>query len=167
MRAGRLPLLLLSGRRRSRNKYLSKQQREEELEPEPEPGLSLFFHLVSKLSSCCHDDDDNSNNTGHHSPGLLQPSSFFFLSAAVCFLSAPSHPAASFPSSSVGHRGGDVGSGGGVCRRNRRRESCLKCRPKRWWAFPWKQQSQQSVTSSVRGEATGPPQHPGEKTEIG
>lgn len=35
------------------------------------------------------------------------------------------------------------------------RESCLKCRPKRWWAFPWKQCSQQSVTSSVRGEATG------------
>lgn len=30
------------------------------------------------------------------------------------------------------------GRGGGGGWANGGRESCLKCRPKRWWAFPWK-----------------------------
>lgn len=88
-----------------------------------------------------------------HGPGpelctvsLFVSLSVFFQSAAVSFLSVTPAPPVS---ESLPHRAG----GGG--RSRNRRESCLKCRPKQWWAFPWKQWSQQSVTSSVRGKAAG------------
>lgn len=176
MRAGQL--LLFSGQQHSRNKYIysytpnREEQRNLTGKQFQTDSFSLsLLSLQTKQMLCTPNTQERTacpaKTTSPELELFYQPCfcspvnvHFFFLSAAVSFLSAALPlllcPSPSFSSGEeAGRKGGEREGGGVGGLENGGRESCLKCRPKRWWAFPWKQCSQQSVTSSVQGEATG------------
>lgn len=183
MRAGQL--LLSSGQQHSRNKYIysytpnrEKQWKYTGKQFQTDTSCKRVSLSASRLSSCfgqlthLERGQPVPQTTSAQWP-LFQPCfcpvniRFLFLSAAVSFLPLPpTSPAPASPQTPslclspvprvrqvLRRLGGRRGAAGVL--QNEGKESCLKCRPKRWWAFPWKQCSQQSVTSSVREEAPG------------